>query len=220
MQQFMLLAFSLLAFLLNADQLYAEKFTFAVRHDHLFGSCHGKLIISEKGIEYDTDNKEDRRLWSYQDIQRIDIVSKQAINILTYEDQKIKLGADREFKFVLTEGAITSDVYNFLLTKIEKPLVIRVVFSSTDIAFEIPAKHRHRLGGCQGVLKIADQQIIYETDNREDSRIWFYKDIQSIGLTDPFHFRVTTFVETYTFDLKEQMRGEVYDYIWKRIYKP
>jgi hypothetical protein len=190
-----------------------------VKHKHLRGHCSGKLIIGEEGIEYSTAYVKHARRWSYVDLKRIEISTAKELKLQTYEDKKYWLGSDKEFNFTVVEGAITADVYQFLLSKTPRPLITGVPFPSGFSVFEIPVKHKQFRHGTQGVLKIGDNEVVYQTSYSKDSRIWLYKDIQSIGLMDPFSFRITTLLETYTFDLKLAMTPEQYDYLWDRVYR-
>src|SRR3989442_1157275 len=195
----------------------AQPFTLAVTHKHFRGHCTGKLTISEDGIQYATEYVKHQRKWSYLDLKRIEIVSRNELNVETYEDKKHFLGADIEFKFKVVEGEITAEIYQFLLAKTTRPLITAVPFATGEsFAFTIPVKHRHFRGGCQGELKIGENQVVYETSYPEHSRIWLYKDIETIGLADPYNFRLTTVLETYTFDLKTAMTAEQYDFLWYR----
>jgi len=49
--------------------------------------------------------------------------------------------------------------------------------------------------------------------------MWRYSEIQTIGGSDPFSFRVTTLTETFTFDLKERLPKEAYELVWRRVYE-
>ena len=54
---------------------------------------------------------------------------------------------------------------------------------------------------------------------KEDhSRTWKYSEIQTIGGSDPFSFRVTTLAETFSFDLKDRLPKEAYELVWHRVY--
>jgi hypothetical protein len=198
---------------------YAQPFTFNVKHDHLRGHCIGKLIIDQGGIEYDTENSKDRRKWSYHDLKRIEISSRKELNLFTYEDLKYRFGAEKKFEFELAEGEITPDIYQFLLSKVTRPILTRVAYPSTPFLFTLPVKHRHLLGGCQGELKVGEDRVVYETRDPEDSRIWFYKDMESIGLLDAYSFRLTTTGENYTFDLKVPISNQQYEFLWDRVYR-
>ncbi|HEY3132728.1 MAG TPA: hypothetical protein VGL91_24975 [Acidobacteriota bacterium] len=209
----------LLAIVSFMSSATAQAFTLAVRHNHFRGHCSGKLLISEDGIEYSTDYVKHRRKWSYVDLKRVEISTPKELKLQTYEDKKYRLGPDQEFDFHVVEGEINSDIYQFLLSKTTRPLITGVAFPTGPFAYEIPAKHRQFQKGTQGLLKIGDNEVVYETPHPKDSRIWLYKDIQNIGLLDPYNFRISTLLETYTFDLKIAMTREQYDYVWERVYR-
>jgi hypothetical protein len=179
----------------------------------------GDLIIGEQEIQYNDKNGKRSWKWSYADLKRIEIASAKQLVLFTYENQKFPPGAERTFKFTLQDGEITERIYEFLLSRAPRPLLSRVIFSSVDTVFILPVKHRHLLGGCHGKLKVGEERIIYETADSQDGRIWLFKDITSIGKVDLYDFRITTLVETYTFDLKEPMSSKVYDFLWERVYQ-
>ena len=87
-------------------------------------------------------------------------------------------------------------------------------------ALEIPAYHRHRLGGCHGVVRIAEEGIQFTSEKQADSRTWLYRDVETIGSSDPFNLRVTSFTGTYTFDLKRRLPEEAYHLAWQRVHNP
>ena len=96
----------------------------------------------------------------------------------------------------------------------------RVIFSDTVIVQEIPVRHRHGIGGCQGILTIAQDKIIYRTQHEGDSRIWLLKDLESFASNDPFHLRLSTAFETFNFDLKLPLQEAAYEHIWKALHSP
>ena len=75
------------------------------------------------------------------------------------------------------------------------------------------------LGGCEGQLSVEEERLIYLTDHARDNRVWKLRDIETIGSPDPYHLRVTTYNETFTFDLKSPLDPKVYDLIWKSVYR-
>lgn len=205
----------------SAGQLSAQEYSFSVKHPHLLGGCTGKLTVHTEGIEYVTEESKHARKWSYLDLKRIEISSRHELTLYTYRDSKYRLGADEKFKFKLQDGEVRAEIYHFLLSRALRPLVTRVPFpsGSDSSAFSLQVKHVHVLGGCEGALKVGEDQIIYETSHPKDSRVWFYRDIESIGLMNEFAFRLTTILKTYTFDLKERMTSAQYDFIWARVYQ-
>ena len=196
----------------------AQPFTFQVEHEHWRGSCAGTLTIGDGGIEYASDEPEHSRKWSYHDLKRIDIQTTRKLELQTYEDRKYLRWQEREFELELLEGEITEPVYRLLLTKSTRPLVSRLPFGTATAIFTIPAKHRHRLGGCQGTLRFENEQIVYDTKHEGDARVWLFRDIESIARMDPYRLRITTRLETYTFDLKEELTEKQYDALWSKIH--
>jgi hypothetical protein len=86
-------------------------------------------------------------------------------------------------------------VYRLLRARSSKPLVSRVVYDDSPELFRLPAKHRHRLGGCNGALLATKEGIVYSTDARGEARMWSFADVTSIGLIDPYSFRLSTRAE-------------------------
>ena len=198
-----------------------EVRTFAVRHEHTVGSCTGTLTFSATEIQYQTKEKKHQRMWSFPDVKFFEIVSSGELKIHTYENEGIlRLGSDRDYTFKLTEGKIPDGLYAFLVAKSPRAVVTRAIFSGTEIVQEIPVRHRHNLGGCQGVLTIAQDKIIYRTSQESDSRIWRLKDLQSFASNDPFQLRLSTAFETFNFDLKLPLQEAAYEHIWKAINSP
>jgi hypothetical protein len=197
----------------------APSFSFDVRHEHWRGHCAGRLTIDENGIEYATEHADHSRRWTYPDLKRIDIVSPKRLALLTYEDRKLARWAEREFEFGLQDGEITEAVYQMLRAGSTRPLISRVVYGNTAPLLQLPAKHRHRLGGCNGVFEARDDALVYSTEVHGEGRVWPYRDITSIGRIDPYSFRVSTRDETYAFDLKVAMTEEQYELLWEKVYQ-
>jgi len=189
------------------------QITLSVRHDHRFGQCDGSLRLAANGITYESTEPRHSRSWSFSDIRRIEIRSTTNLLVHTY-------GKPDTFDFRLREGEFGPDTYRLLAEHVERELVSRVLFPATEFRFELPAHHRHLTRGCEGVLRIGTTQIIYDTENPEDRRIWRIRDMRSFGTTGPYNLRLGTDSETFTFDLKEALKQEVYDFLWQQIYGP
>jgi len=198
-----------------------QAHTFHVRHEHAVGSCTGTLTFSATDIRYETKEKKHQRTWNYPDVKFFEIVSPAELKIHSYESESIlKLGSDRDYTFKITQGQITNELYQMLVANSPRAVVTRVIFSGTEIVQEIPVRHRHRIGGCQGVFTIAQDKVIYRTDHEGDSRIWRLKDLQSFASNDPFHLRLSTAFETFNFDLKLPLEEAAYEHLWKALYSP
>lgn len=198
----------------------------AVRHDHGLRSCRGELVFSESHVEYATTNKKDARLWKYEEIQQIGLMGRKRISLVTYEDQQWLLAKDKRFHFKLLEGEVPESLLHFLQTKTPRPVVSAILPRQLSTKIELPAKHQHALGSCQGTLKIGEEFVAYETSHQQDARIWQYRDLASIGSTGPFQLRVSVMERTgseiggeknFIFDLKRRLTPEAYDFLWWKV---
>ena len=209
--------------------------TLDVRHEHTFGACEGQLFISEESVRYETSNEDHRRYWSYPEVESFEIVSASEIRIHTYEsDGVLKLWGDRDFLFRLDDESVGGDLFAYLEERSPRPVRTRIIPDSSgaqnasgasvatpgQTVQEIPVRHDHRFGGCQGMLNITENTIIYVTDNPNDSRIWRLADVESFASTDDFDLRISTRNETFHFDLKVPLNRETYQHIWNRVYEP
>src|SRR5581483_3136239 len=196
-------------FALFAVTVNAQEFTYKVEQDRTIGHRDGQLIISDKGIEYRAAKRENEdRTW-------------------TYEDIKLFLGRDESLTFKIVEGQIDQKVSDFLRERSARPFVTSFVEKEAAPLAEIPVKHSHRFGGCEGTLKIFADRLVYESQTGHDSRSWRWTDIRSIGRSDLYRFDVETFEpqigassRSFNFILKEQMPDKTYDLIWSRVYRP
>lgn len=198
----------------------AESFEFRVKHDHFLGSCDGKLIATDREIRYAATDGKHSQTWIYIDIQKVDVASPTRVVLKTFESQSWKkLERDKAFDFSLLEGKITPDQQEFLRAKLSRPMVARLVEEGGQSSALLPVRHRHRLGGCEGRLSAEEERLIYSTDHASDNRVWKLREIETIASPDPYHLRVTTYNETYTFDLKSPLDSKIYDFLWKKIYR-
>jgi hypothetical protein len=191
--------------------------------------CGGVLTISEAGVEYKTDHKNDSRKWKFEEIRLLRIESPMELSVLTYEDQKRYIGKDRTFSFRLVEGKVTDDLSAFLLKRVERPMVLTVLppASPDEIkpAFEIPVKHLHTIVGAMGVLQIYADRIIFQTAKEGDTRVWRLSDINRFAQPDRYRFQIVSDApmtggptEVYNFQLLEELPAGVYDFLWVRLH--
>jgi hypothetical protein len=215
--------------LLVYSTLQAQELRFPVQHIRLLQDQSGELIFSETGIEYRTIDKGDARTWKYADIQQLGLLSPREVTILTYEDSKWKLGKDLFYRFKITAGEMTFELWTQLQAKLKRPVVSALIPPDIVPKFIIPVKHLRGFGGTQGTLEISDEYIIYKTSVPKDSRIWRYQDISSVGTTGPYQMRLTSMdraenesggERNFVFSLKERLAPEAYDFIWWKINGP
>ena len=209
----------LLMLLLLARPLAAE--TFSVIHEKtLWRDGRGKIEITDKGIDFIAEKGKDSRSWNYEDIQYFDRISSKEFTILTYKDDRMLLGRDKQYRFLITEGELTENLFNRIRSRLDKPATNRQFPDVVNARYELPVKHLHTLGGCEGTLKFTDDEIFYVTANRKDAREWHLDtDIQSVWSSDRYHLDIHAFdnnrrefsrARVYKFDLKKPLDPELY----------
>ncbi|MGH8245385.1 MAG: hypothetical protein ACREUU_03020 [Gammaproteobacteria bacterium] len=185
---------------------------FAVRHKHRWGSCEGALRVSKDGVGYETAHQKHARTWSFRDIRHADFRSKTRLALRTY-------GAPETWHFHLREGDWSPDAYRLLARRVERGVTSRILYPATTFLYELPVRHRHLRGGCEGTLRIGLEETIYDTQEPKHRRIWRSRDLRSFGSAGPHDLRLTTEEETFTFDLKQPLQKEVYDHLWKTTHE-
>jgi hypothetical protein len=197
--------------------------TLKVRHDHdPSGGCKGELTFSDSGIEYVTKKEKHRRDWAWTDMQTVDRYSPQRFTILTYADQKLLLGRDQPFDFEVIEGDGLDDATFARIAKhLPRPVVDRVPKEVAAVEYEIPVKHLHTFGGCEGILRFGKKYISYQTDHLKDARSWRRdREVAGIWSVNPFDLELQVFerdggdfnrTRNFRFQLKEPLNQEYYD---------
>jgi hypothetical protein len=163
--------------------------------------------------------------WKYDDIQQLKIAPK-SLTVLTYKDNKWKLGADREYQFDLVSGKTFVDAYNVLKRGLDQRFVAAIVDSPTSMLWAIPAKHLHPLAGDEGVLQVGPDEIVYKSAKTNESRTWRYEDIENISSSGPFQLTITSFEharmhygsrKSFEFELKQRLEESRYNDLWLRL---
>jgi hypothetical protein len=54
-------------------------------------------------------------------------------------------------------------------------------------------RHLHTIGGCQGLLKVSETEVRYDSDYRSDARIWTYANLRSVNRDDLRKLTVRTY---------------------------
>jgi len=179
----------------------------------------GHLIFSESGASYSSANGKISVRLPYSDIREADVSDPRNIRLTTYDVLKRNPLEHRSYKFHLDKDH-GSDLAAFLAERLKRPVI-----GAYDVGgdghfthFTVPVYHRHLFGGAHGALEIGPDGIQFKTEAKADSRTWLFRDIQTIGSSGPFNFRVSTETETYNFDLKERLPEQAYDLGWAKTY--
>ena len=197
--------------------LSAEEFRYDVRRDKLWGGETGVLTIGEEGVAYASENGETTIELPYQEIRKIDVADRAQVKIWTYERAAKRLTLRRKIEFELLDDAVSDRLPHFLAERLQRP-VLGSSSSETPKGVEIAAYHRHMLGGCDGTLVLGADAVHFLGKEPKHDRTWPFEDIETIGSADPFHFRISSYAETYNFDLKERVPEELYRRLWLRVF--
>jgi hypothetical protein len=213
--------------ILSIPLLQAETFSVA-QPKTLWRDGRGKVNITAEGISYEGVKKKENRTWKYLDIQYFDRISRKEFVILTYQDRKRYLGRDREYRFVITNGELTDDLFQTISKRIGRPVTNRVLPEVTQADYVVPVKHLHGLGGCEGELKFTKDKVYYVTGNKEDAREWLIaRDVQSVWSVNPYAIEIHVYdnnrhefsrTRVYKFDLKASLDAEFYRTLKLKLY--
>jgi len=192
----------------------------------------GTLTFTDAGVSFEETYKDGKKpkhphawRWDYQDIQQLEIAPK-SLTVLTYKDNKWKLGADREYEFDLMSDRTFEDAYSLLKTRLDQRLVAAIPSIPAKMLWEIPAKHLTRFGGDEGVLQVGETEIVYRSTNKNESRTWRYQDLENVSSAGPFQLSITTFeraksqygsVKGFNFQLKQKLSEARYNDLWLRL---
>jgi hypothetical protein len=207
----------------------SAQLTYRVRHEHLRKGGTGELRIDERGVAFREVNPTRKRPhvfdWPYGEIQQLTIAPEE-LRVLTYQDNRWKLGADRMFTFRAGSGRPFLEAYAFLQRRLDQRLVAQLAVAEKEVLWQIPTKHLTRFGGSHGVLIATADLLVYRTDRKGESRTWRFQDTENVSSSGPFQLTVTSFERSrshygsrkgFNFQLKEPLSEARYDELWRRL---
>jgi len=217
--------------LAGAACLHAQTFE-AIQKRRFASDRRGEIRITGQAIEFKAVKEKNSRRWTYEDIQYFDRISEEEFILLSYEDQKWKLGRDRQYHFVLTAGTLNDELFQSISTRIGRPVTNRFVSRAKgvqDSRYKLAVKHLHGLGGCEGELIFTDDAILYSTEHRKDAREWrLTRDVESVWSSNPYHLELHVYdnnrrefsrTRIYSFALKKPLDPEFYRRLKLELYK-
>ncbi len=190
---------------------------FTVHYQSIRNGCEGVLTVTGDAISF-AGPKGRAWTWKIQEIQELQL-SPRSIHILTYRDNKFRLGADEGYQF--TGRIPAGELYAILSDRMDQRLVAAVgqVSGPPDDAFSLPVKHLGRIMGSEGTLVFEADSVVYSTDRDGDSRTWRYSDIESIGSAGRFELSIATREKSFHFQLKQPLAEARYNQLWLQIEK-
>lgn len=184
---------------------------------------HGSLTISEAGMEFRTGKADEPWRWAWTDIQLLDRVSPTRLDVLTYEDSALRLGRDRNYRFVLKEE-LPDALWADMRARFARPVTDRAAAPAETPAVAIPVKRLRGWFGSEGRLAILADGIQYETEAKQRARSWrFGEEIESVWSSGPYLLEVHVREgrrrpQVYRFELKERLPEKVYRDLKLRLY--
>jgi hypothetical protein len=198
-----------------------------VRHRHLRRDGIGKLSVTQDGLAFSESGKGHKhsRTWTYEDIQQLEL-SSETLRILTYEDQKLKFGRDREYFFDRLPEGFAQTVYGQWRERLDQRFIAVLPDKGVQPVFEIPAKLLGIFQGSEGVVRFAADRIVYQTEKPGESRTWRFVDIENVATAGPFdlsvntgehHGATNTASREFRFQLKKPIPEVRYNELWRRL---
>jgi len=201
--------------LILAFAAWASAAQFTVRHEHWRKGCEGTMTVGEDGVSF-TGAGDHSWSWKFQDIQELRLTPR-SIHILTYKDDKFRLGADVGYEFT---GKIPADsLYAFLRDRMDQRFVAQMDVDSALPTLTLAVKHEARVLGSEGRLAFTPDSIVYGTPAKNQSRTWRYEDIDSISSSGRFQLTITTLEKSFNFQLKQPITEGQYNQLWLQIEK-
>jgi hypothetical protein len=178
-------------------------------------STSGTISIAPDGVRFAAARGQSQA-WLYEEIRTFYAAPRRLI-ISGYANRRWKVPGTRSFHFDL-KAAMPPEIAARLAKRVGKPSRNADPLPHAGTYATLAARHSGRTGGTNGVLRFHPGGIDYVTASSGDSRSWRWADIQTVANSDPYHFRVAGFLETYDFDLKQPLSRHLFDRIWDAVY--
>ena len=192
-----------------------DVFDLKVARVWMFQNQPGDLHLDANGVRFRSSDGTTTITIAVQDLREADVADSHALRFETYDVQKWKPIERREYTFRAQADAPVEELAQFLAAHVHRPVVGHYSKASQ---FQVAAYHRRALGGTHGTLEIGQDAIRFVSDKAADARTWLYRDMETIGMPDPFRFRVTTNRETYVLELKAELPEAAYRFAWSKVY--
>ena len=179
-------------------------------------SIRGSLTISSEGVDF-RPMKGEPIHWAVEDIRTVDLPRARKLSLIAYQNRRWHVPGDRPFVFDL-KNPLPADIAAEFVALIGKPAINGVPVSHAPAFATRGARHATCTGGSNGVLRFRDGGIDYLAAKGNDSRSWRWADIQTVAHPEPYRLRVTGYLETFDFEMKEPLPDDLFDRVWDQLY--
>lgn len=184
-------------------------------HQILKKEIAGTLSLDGDGVLFQSSKFLKR--WPYREIQTFELSGSRELVITGYENRHWHEPGERRFRFTLGQ-AMPPEIAASFADRVARPVVNGDPGSGAAAVAEIPAHHRERFGGSNGMLRFRADGIDYVDADGRDGRSWRWSDIQTLANPNPWEFRITGYREIVEFDLKQPLSRELFDRLWDSLY--
>ncbi|HEX7785201.1 MAG TPA: hypothetical protein VF653_03175 [Methylomirabilota bacterium] len=208
---------------LAANDVAAQPFSVGARA----GRAAGTLVIDADEIAFRSETPEDGRQWPYAAIRVLRIDAPNRLTIETYEARRwlvLKHGHQRVTYTIAGEG-LPSEVVEFLLHRVARPMVTRVLPSPLERPlWSLQVRHERRGDDAPGTLELYADGVAFRGARPADTRFWRFRDLASVLPLDPFRIEITAReadgLKPFTFQLAQELPAGFRDAVWARINAP
>jgi hypothetical protein len=198
--------------------LAAAPPVYDVEHQHLRHGGAGTLRVDEDSIEFQERSKEAKhsRTWKYDDIQELTL-GPDSLRIVTYEDQRWKLGRDRVYVFEKLPANFAAEWYPVFRTRLDARFVAALADEGLKPEWQLPVKLAHGRSGSQGVLLVGEEGVVYKSVEAGESRTWRMRDLENVSNSGAFDLTISTYEREFRFQLKHAIDEAQYQKLWLRV---
>src|SRR5215471_828888 len=133
-------------------------------------SIPGDLVLDGQGVEF-RPAKGSALRWPFAELRTIRLASPEHLSLTSYSNRHWHWPGDKEFRFELSTP-MPPAIAAALVGKVRKPAVNGDPDPRAPSFANIPARHRTRTGGTNGVLNFREDGIDYVTTGTNGGRSW------------------------------------------------
>ncbi|MGA7416188.1 MAG: TolC family protein [Bryobacteraceae bacterium] len=144
----------------------------------------------------------------------------------TLAEVQAALGSDRAYEFIALPPGFADKVYGVWRDRLDRRFIADLPDKQVRAQWEVRAKLLGTIQGSQGVIRVGENRIVYETDKPGQSRTWRLEDINNIASAGPFDLSVVTSEHSgafnsgsreFRFQLKQPLPEARYNDLWRRL---
>lgn len=203
--------------MIAAGLAHAAQQTYKAEYKHLPRSSTVSLVITDDSISFDEAGKKAKHfVWKYEDIRQLTL-SPGSLRVLTYDDNRLLAGRDREYFFDKLPPKLAEDWYPVFSARLDKRFVAALADPQIKPLWTLPAKMLHGPVGSQGTLEVGADSIVFRAGPGGESRTWRMSDIDNVSSSDSLDLSITTREREFRFQLKRELDEANFQTLWQKV---